>query len=102
VTWEKNDTIYVAGRTIGRAIKVSLHPPEMGGYRLAYTKDFYANVRDRVPQREILTWPRPEVGEKEVTLVASICFPTDFMRSGQSCPGWWCSSPVAPPPARAD
>jgi hypothetical protein len=81
-TWEKNDTIYLAGRTIGGAFKVSLHPPEMGGYRLAYTKDFYAKVRDRVPQREIVRWPRPEIGEKEVVLVASICFPTDFMRSG--------------------
>ena len=81
-TWEKNDTVYVAGRTSGRFIKVSLHPPHMGGYRLAYDKPFYSTIRDRVPQREIVTWPRPEVSEKEVVLVASICFPTDFMRSG--------------------
>jgi hypothetical protein len=81
-TWEKNDTVYVAGRTTGGAIKVSLHPREMGGYRLAYTKDFYAKVRDRVPQREIVTWPTPEVSEREVVLVVSICFPTAFMRSG--------------------
>jgi hypothetical protein len=81
-TWEKNDTVYAAGRSIGGAIKISLHLPDRGGYRVAYTKDFYAKVRDRVPQREIVTWPRPEVSEKDVVLIASICFPTDFMRSG--------------------
>ena len=82
VTWEKNDTVYIAGRTIGRAIKISLHPPAMGGYRVAYTKDFYSKVQDRVPEREIVTWPRPEVSAKETVLIASLCFPTDFMQSG--------------------
>lgn len=81
-TWEKNDTVYVAGRTSGRFIKVSLHLPDKGGYRLAYDKPFYLTIKERVPQREIVTWPRPEVSERDVVLVASICFPTDFMRSG--------------------
>ncbi|RVO81903.1 hypothetical protein [Sinorhizobium medicae] len=82
-TWEHADTIYIAGRTIGGFLKVSLHP--VGGYRLAFTKEFHPRVKDRAAAfstRDLALWPKPDVSGHTAVLVTSLCFPTDFLKSG--------------------
>lgn len=81
--WEHRDTIYIASRSLGSKIKVSLHPH--GGYRLAFTKEFHPVVRDRsqaFAARDFAVWPRPELDGNIALPVAVLCFPGDYLRSG--------------------
>jgi hypothetical protein len=88
-TWEHGDTIYIVGRNLGGVLKVSLHP--VGGYRLAFTKEFHPQAKKRTRSfatRDLVVWPKPDLSGNEAALIASLCFPTDHLRSG-------------PPPASA-
>ncbi len=81
--WEHRDTLYVASRSVSGCLKISLHPE--GGYRFAFTKEFYPNIKDRSPAfrtRDLVIWPKPNLSNAKATLVASISFPTDYLRSG--------------------
>lgn len=80
--WENGNSVYVAGRTIGGFIKVSLH--QSGGYRLAFTKEFHPKIQNRDPMfksRDLAIWSKPSVDTNNAALVASICFPTNGLVS---------------------
>lgn len=74
--WFHNDSLYLAGRTLGRMMKVSLHPE--GGYRLAYEKPFIDRMKARgqpVESRDIWVWRPPQVVTGESVTVVSLLFP---------------------------
>jgi hypothetical protein len=82
--WDNGDSVYIAGRTIGGFIKISLH--QNGGYRLAFTKEFHPKIKDRDPKfksRDLAVWNKPMVDTKSAALVASICFPTNGLVSSR-------------------
>lgn len=75
------DDIYIFGRTIGQALKISLHPG--GDYRLALDGNFYRKVRDRLAGRLLISWPRPSLDGIAAAEVLGICFPIDHLASGR-------------------
>lgn len=80
--WERNDTVYLANRNVGKNLKISLHP--QGGYRLAITSEHFRQLQQlgKAPDTRTMTvWNRPDPPDLGAKLVLSIEYPSQHFQN---------------------
>lgn len=77
IFWGKKADFYVAPERVGGCLKISLHLK--GGFRLAFVREFVNRMAEagvKVPNRDIVVWPKPDIAGTGASHVLSILLPT--------------------------
>jgi hypothetical protein len=79
--WGHKGSVYLASRSIGGSMKVSLHP--RGDYRFAEPREQRTMRIGDEPRRLYASWPRSEAPATGAKMILSLMFPVDTFKLQQ-------------------